>query len=116
MHFTQIAAIKFENMFVTQESTMGAAPGLDLKTVKALKTFLLVTVISCSTWLPPCTYSFYNYFTVGSSSNPVTDVIVHALGLCTCWINILIYTCRDRSFRKGLIKLFTCYPRNRFVT
>ena len=72
---------------------------------KALNTFLLVTAISCSTWIPVCVFTIYNYINHGVFTNSIIDLLVLTIALCTFWINILIYTCRDRSFRKGALEL-----------
>ena len=90
------------------ESITGASIRKRLADRKALNTFLLVTVISCSTWIPSFVFALCNYFLFESSANPFIDITVHAIAMSTFWINILIYTCRDQSFRKGAFKLFFC--------
>ena len=74
---------------------------------KALNTFLLVTVISCCTYVPLSIATFYNNISNGSLSNSFLDLPLQSISLCTYWINIPIYTWRDQSFRNGAIQLFT---------
>ena len=74
---------------------------------KALNTFLLVTFISCSTLMPSSVFTMCNLIYNGSLSNSVIEFLLQAIVLCNYWVNILIYTCRDRSFRKGAIKLLS---------
>ena len=72
---------------------------------KALNIFLLVTVVSSLTWLPFTFFSYYAYF-VGQTWNDVLiTILVMTFYMNNSWVNILIYTVRDRSFRNDARKL-----------
>ena len=80
---------------------------------KALNMFLLVTVVSCATWVPFTAVVYYIYFS-GELPSEFTTLFVQIIAFCNPWINILIYTWRDQSFRKCAIKtLFCCTPSTR---
>ena len=98
---------KTEEKFRAPAGASIGGPRTRVANHKALNTFLLVTLVSCCTWIPLCILSIFNSVHNGSLVNSLIDVIVQSIWLCTYWINILIYTCRDRSFRKGAIQLFT---------
>ena len=65
---------------------------------KAVNTFLMITLISSAIWIPFFLFTYFGSFL--GSSYPFVKTMVHSIGLSICWINILIYTIRDRSFRK----------------
>ena len=72
---------------------------------KALNTFLLVTVVSSFTWFPYSFFSLYTYFVGQTSNDDLIDVLVMTFSFNNCWVNILVYTLRDRSFRNAAKKL-----------
>ena len=71
------------------------------KNRKALTTFLLVTIVSCFTWLPAAIVVITGQF----SHHVLVDCVVHAFACCNQWINILIYTIRDQSFRNTAVTI-----------
>ena len=75
---------------------------------KALNTFLIVTVISCATWIPFSIFMYCGSLIEGSAHHFIA-VSVHGIGLCTSWVNICVYTTRDRSFRKAAFDILKCY-------
>ena len=72
---------------------------------KALKRFLLVTLLSTMTWTPTYAYLFAAFYYESLSYQSYIKLTVHAISLCNYWTNIFIYTVKDRRFRKAAIKL-----------
>ena len=98
---------KTEEKFRAPAGASIGGPRTRVANHKALNTFLLVTLVSCCTFIPLCILTICNSFLRGSLVNSLIDVIVQSIWLCAYWINIPIYTSRDRSFRKGAIQIFT---------
>ena len=68
---------------------------------KALKTLVIITASTAITLLPLYLYTYLKYFSIKAEPNPYVELSVYATGLCSNWINLLIYTIRDKSFRKS---------------
>ena len=79
---------------------------------KALKRFLLVTLVSTMTWTPNYAYIYATLYHESLSSQSYIKLTANAIGLCNNWINIFIYTVKDRRFRKSAMKLLVHF-RNR---
>ena len=73
---------------------------------KAVNTFLMITLISSAIWIPFFLVTYFGSFL--GRSNPFVKTIVLGIGLSACWSNILIYTIRDRSFRKTGMEIIRC--------
>ena len=77
---------------------------------KALKRFLLIGLVSSMTWVPFYVYVYietYNIYPLDSIHHlQYIKLLVHAVALCNNWINILMYTIRDRSFRDAARQVF----------
>ena len=77
---------------------------------KALNTFLMVTFMSSAVWIPFSLFIFFGSFLENSSYDYI-ETSAHGTGLCMFWINIMIYTIRDRSFRTTGIEILCCIKR-----
>ena len=73
---------------------------------KAVNTFLMITLISSAVWIPFFLFTYFGSFL--GSSYPFIQTIVLSIGLSIGWINILIYTIRDRSFRMTGMEIIRC--------
>ena len=93
---------------VSNETVNNAARRKRFADRKALNTFLLVTVVSSLIWIPYGVFSYYNFF-FPDTPYPFIDVSVRAISVSHTWINILIYTLKDRSFRKCAMTVLSAY-------
>ena len=94
-------------LFATGSSSASNTYRNRFKDRKALNTFLVVTIASSATWIPFSLLAFYGYFANISTYNTFFTLLGLIISFSNNWINILIYTVRDRSFRKAAIKILS---------
>ena len=73
---------------------------------KAVNTFVMITLVSSAAWIPFFLFTFFGSL-LGNSYHFIQTIVL-SIGLSICWINILIYTIRDRSFRKTGLDILRC--------